>query len=148
MASLQEIKARVLAIRGKEIDLAIEAMNLSSEAAADLNASQLAQGMMKDGNLSKFKYAPFTIEAKSHESGLAAITDHLTNYDTGESYRKLYMKASGNQVAFGTKTDKEADISKRMKGKAFGLTGENKEELIRLHVQSKFNSLIRTKLKL
>lgn len=138
----------MLALKGKETELAIQALNLNSDVAADLNASQLAQGIMKDGTKSGFQYAALTIAIKSEKSGLSAVTDHLTNYDTGESYKKLYMKASGDQVEFGTRTDKEADISKRMKKKAFGLTPENKEELIRLHAQRTLNKLAKETLKL
>jgi len=128
--------------------MAAEAINLSHTAAEDMVASQLAQGLKKDGTMSNFVYSPFTVEAKKEMSGLAAITSHLTNYDTGESYRKLYMKVSGEKVIFGTRTDKEADISKRMNSKAFGLAPENKEEFIRQHAQGQFNRLVRELIKL
>ena len=81
-------------------------------------------------------------------SGLAGITDHLTNYDTGESYRGLYMKVKGNEVEFGTTTDKETDISNRMNKKAFGLTPENKIDFIKQFALPIFIKKVRQKLKL
>jgi hypothetical protein len=148
MASLKAIRDRVKNFKGRELEIALSALNANSRVAADLNAEQLAQGIMKDGKLSKFKYSPLTIEIKKTKSGLSAVVDHLTNYDTGESYRKLYMKAGGEVIIFGTYTDKEDSISKRMKGKAFGLTKDNKEEFMRLHVQKTFNEKVREILQL
>lgn len=58
------------------------------------------------------------------------------------------MRANENVVTFGTYTDKEESISKRMKNKAFGLTNDNKEEFIRLHAQQSFNKLMKENLKL
>ena len=148
MSTVAQLKKRLLAVRGKAQEFAIQALNDNREIAADLNASQLAQGMMKDGKLSKFEYSPVTVAIKETKTGLSSVTDHLTNYDTGESYQKLYMRANENVVTFGTYTDKEESISKRMKNKAFGLTNDNKEEFIRLHAQQSFNKLMKENLKL
>lgn len=148
MASLQELKKRVLAVKGKELGIAIKALNSEAQIAADLNAEQLAQGLQTDGSKSTFSYAPFTIAVKKNRSGLAGVTEHLTNYDTGESYKKLYGTFSRDQVAFGTQTDKEDAISERMEGKAFGLTQDNKEIFIRQHVKPIFLKIIRELIKL
>lgn len=148
MGTLQTIKKRLLQLQGKEGELARAALSENSEVAVDLNAAQLAQGILKDGSLSDFTYASFTIASKKQKSGLSAITDHLTNYDTGESYRNLFMKVEGDQIAFGTTTDKEESISDRMEGKAFGLTPDNKEEFIRQHVQQSFMARVKEIVKL
>lgn len=138
MASLQQLRQRFENLNGREGELAREAISDNSATAVDMVASQLAQGMMKDGARSDFSYAQFTIAVKRSMSGLAGVTDHLTNYNTGESYANLYMKVSGEEIEFGTSTDKEQSISDRMHGKAFGLTPDNKEEFIRQHVQQSF----------
>lgn len=118
--------------------MAKEALTENLEVAVDLIASQLAQGILKDGTKSDYPYSPFTIASKRNKTGLASVVDHLTNFDTGESYRQLYGKVGGSNIEFGTKTDKEAAISNRMDGKAFGLTPDNKEEFIRQHVKGDF----------
>lgn len=119
------------------------------DVAADLIAGQLAQGLMKDGTKSDFSYSPFTIAIKkNNRTGLAAITSHLTNYDTGESYRQLYGKVKGFLVEFGTTTDKEDSISDRMEGKAFGLSPDSQDDWIRQHVQNSFNQIVKEYLQL
>lgn len=148
MATLATLRARARAVQGQESKLAVEAITETSEAAADLVASQLALGQQKDGKYSNFVYSPLTIALKEGKSGLSGVVDHLTNYDTGASYRQLYAKVVGEQIEFGTTTFKEAAISKRMKGKAFGLTPDSKEEYVRQNVQPVFNKKVKSLLKL
>jgi hypothetical protein len=148
MATLKEIKKRVLALRGKEVKIAVQALQENRKAAVDLVAVQLAQGIKSDGTKSDFVYSGVTIGIKKNKSGLAAVTSHLTNYNTGASYRGLYFRVEGSQIVEGTTTDKEQAISDRMDGKAFGLDKDSREELIHQHVQKTFNRKIRTFLKL
>lgn len=143
MSTIQEMKKRLLQLRGKEIVLAKEAITENIELAVDLIAGQLAQGMLKDGTKSDYPYSPFTIASKKRKSGLSSVVDHLTNYDTGDSYRQLYGKVKSSDIEFGTKTDKEAAISDRMDGKAFGLAPDSKEEFIRQHVKVSFIKKVR-----
>lgn len=120
----------------------------NKDVAVSLVASQLAQGIKSDGSLTDFPYAPFTIASKKRKSGLSAVTDHLTNYDTGESFKKLFAEIQGDKVIYGTKTDKEAAISDRMDGLAFSPTQDNKEELVRQHMKPDFLKMIREYVKL
>jgi hypothetical protein len=143
MASLSAIKERFVKLQGQEITLAAAAINENGEFAADLNADQLAKGLKVDGTAANFTYSPFTIAVKRTKSGLASITSHLTNYDTGESYNKLYEKVVGKKVIFGTGTDKEADISDRMDNEAFGLTPDNKEIFMKEKVRPDFVKRVR-----
>ena len=125
------------------MELAIQAISENLDVAAGLIAVQLSQGLKKDGTKSDFSYSPFTIAVKKkNRTGLAAVTEYLTNYDTGESYKQLYGKVKGFLVEFGTKTDKDDAISQRMEGKAFGLTPDSSEEWIRQHVQQAFMELV------
>lgn len=147
MATLQAIKKRLLILKGNEGNIGLAALNSSSENAADLIASQLAQGIKSDGEKADFTYAPLTIAIKKTRQGLASVTSHLTNFNTGESYNKLYFKAASGKVEFGTESDKEAAISDRMDGKAFNLTPDNKKELL-THVtfpifRKKINEMIK-----
>lgn len=148
MASLQEIKRRFLELQGKEIEFAAQAIQENATVAEDMVAAQLAQGIKSDGSDANFTYAPFTIAVKRTRSGLAAVTDHLTNYDTGASYRGLYLKVEGADIKFGTTTDKEEAIEERMDGMAFRPTQENKEEFLNQHAQPSMNKLIRQFVKL
>lgn len=138
----------MLAIKGKEAILARQALSEKLEVATDMIAGQLAQGVMSDGTFSDFQYSPFTVAIKKTRTGLSSVTDHLTNYDTGESYRQLYGKVEGDNVEYGTLTDKEESISERMEGKAFGLAPENKRDLIKLHVKPAFMQMVRDALKI
>lgn len=146
MSSLQQLKSKVLNLKGKEVELAVMAIKDNEAVLPDFVASQLAQGVMKDGKKSSFKYSPFTIAAKQGRSGLSGVTEYLTNYDTGESYRKLYARTESDKIVFGTRSNKEEDISKRMRGKAFGLTPENREEFLRGHAFPDFMKRIKQQL--
>lgn len=148
MANLKEIANRFRDLRGKEIEFVKEALNENSEVAVQMVAEQLAKGIKSDGTAAVFTYSPFTIAQKKNRPGLSGVTDHLTNYDTGESYRGLYFKVNGASVEYGTTTDKEADISDRMDGLAFAPTPKNKEELILHFVSKTANRKIRNFLKL
>lgn len=132
------MKKRLLQLRGKEIVLAKESLNENMAVAVDFIASQLAQGIKKDGTKSTFGYARKTVRLKKGKPGLSGVTSYLTNFDTGESYKQLYGKIEGDLIEFGTKTDKEDAISGRMDDKAFGLAPDNKEEFIRQHIKGSF----------
>lgn len=148
MASLNELRNNFKRLQGKEIDLAALAINEAGEMAADLNATQLAEGIKADGSKADFTYAPVTIAQKRQRSGLASVTSHLTNFDSGESYSRLYEKVEGKKVIFGTKTDKEEAISDRMDGKAFGLTNDSKGSLMKENVKPAFLKKIKEFVKL
>lgn len=138
MASLEEIRDKYRALQSKLLGMVGEAMQQKSEVAADLVAGQLAMGIKANGKESDFVYSDVTIAIKEGKTGLASVTDHLTNYDTGESYQKLYMAVNGRTVTFGTKSDKEKEIDGRMDGLAFGLTDDSQEEFLKNHVHPLF----------
>jgi hypothetical protein len=148
MSSLQTIKKRFLDLQGKEIDFASKAIQENEEVAVQMVAEQLAQGIKSDGEPANFTYTPLTIAIKKTRSGLAAVTDHLTNYDTGASYRGLYMKVKGAEIDFGTTTDKDEAIDERMEGQAFRPTQKNKEEFLNQFAQPSMNKFIREFVKL
>ena len=148
MASLNQLRQNFLNLKGKEMFIAGQAIGEKSEEAANFNALQLAQGLKNDGTKAVFSYAPFTIAAKRGKSGLSGVTSHLTNFDTGESYRQLFEKVEGNKVIFGTTSGLQDEIDKRMDGKAFGLDADNKAEFLKLNVSPLFVQKIKSLLKL
>lgn len=148
MATVQLLKKNLIALKGTETELAIKSINENEQAALTMVRAQLAEGIQSDGNKSVFQYKPLTIAIKKTKTGLASVTDHLTNFDTGESYRRLYMQADSSQVEFGTKTEKEDAISERMDGFAFRLTIENKNDFIRENAFITFIKYIKDRLKL
>lgn len=148
MASIQNLIERFESLKGREIVFAREALQESEPLAMDLVASQLAQGIESDGSRVNFGYSPYTIAQKKQRQGLAGVTAYLTNYDTGESYKRLYMEVNGDQVRFGTKSEKEEAISDRMDGKAFIPTTENRTIMISEKAYPSFIEKIRSFVKL
>lgn len=154
--SLQETIRRFEALRGKEIEFAKQALQSTNNFTMGLVANQLSHDIMSDGNKSGYEYAELTIAIKGHQvarglfsrppfydASLSRVTDHLTNYDTGESYNNMYMQVKDNVIEFGTATDKEKAISIRMKGNAFKPTAENRERIIEEKANPEFIRLIR-----
>lgn len=148
MATVKQMLERLEVYKAQIAELAEQAFNINSKTAADLNASQLAQGLKTDGEQSDYPYAPLTIAIKRGKPGLSGVTSYLTNYDTGESYRRLYAIANGGRIEYGTKTDKSEAISERMDGKAFGLTNENREEMLNQFVRPSYQGLVKGILKI
>jgi hypothetical protein len=148
MATISELKKRLLSLQGKEPEIATDSIAENLNDAVQLNRGQLSLGIKKDGSESNFSYAPFTIAVKKGKPGLSGVTDRLTNYDTGESYKNMYAKVDGEKIEFGTTTDKENSISERMEGMAFGLTKESRVEFIKDSVQADFNKKMKQFLKL
>jgi len=148
MANIQDIKKRLLELQGKEFDIAVGVISDNATAIEDTVRGQLAQGIKSDGKLAVFTYAPLTIAHKKRLTGLAGVYSHLTNYDTGESYRGLYATVDGNSIKFGTSSSKEDAISDRMDGKAFSPTAGNKANLIENKLQPQFIAAIRNIVKL
>ena len=138
MSNLADIRDRFKNLQDQFLGIVGEAMSDKEQEAANFNAKQLSEGLKTNGVKSNFVYAFSTVKSKQGQSGLSGVTDHLTNYDTGDSYNNLYQRVSGNKVIFGTTTDKEEAISKRMDNLAFGLTTENKSDFLKQDVNPLF----------
>jgi hypothetical protein len=100
------------------------------ELIADLNATQLSQGLRADGSELLPSYADATVAAKR----LAGkVSDHVTLLDTGAFYRGLYAAVQGEQVEYGSrdsKADKLQEKYSTSKGSIFGLNEDSREDLI------------------
>lgn len=116
-------------------EIAGESVTDNAELIADLNADQLAHGIRADGSQTLPAYKSLTIAIKKTKSGLAAITDRVTLFDTGDFYRNLYAEVQGEFIEYGSRDEKAPKLEKkysdkRGKGSIFGLTEDSKDELI------------------
>jgi len=129
--------------------VAVTTLKENSERMADLIAGQLAQGLRSDGSEILPSYKPLTIELKHEKSGLAAVTDHVTLYDTGEHYKELYVEIKGDEIEYGSHDDKSEKLQEKYdvkgrkgNGSIYGLTEDSKDELVEGHLSNRFQSLI------
>lgn len=121
-------------LQGLDVEaIAISTLKENEDIMADLNASQMAQGVRADGSEILPSYRPLTVELKSDKPGLAGVTDRVTLYDTGEHYAELYADVKGDQIEYGSRDEKSAALQKKYdkkKGSIYGLTEDSKEELV------------------
>ncbi len=113
--------------------VASQAVQDSTDQIADLNATQLAQGLRSDGSEILPSYAELTIELKKGKPGLSGVTDHVTLYDEGSHYRGLYAEVQGEDIEFGSHDPKSEKLQKKYdtkKGSIYGLTADSREDLI------------------
>jgi len=136
MASIKTLLARAEKIDPAElVKIALEE-NIAR--IPDYNATQLAQGEYGDGTPIKATYAPFTVEIKKTKSGLAAVTSHITGYDTGDMYKNMYAKLNGSKVEYGSTSDHAVPFEKQYNlanHKVFGIGGEEKHEFVKNFLQ-------------
>jgi hypothetical protein len=132
--------------------VAIEVLEENTNVMADLIAGQLAQGLRSDGSEILPSYAPLTIELKKNKSGLAGVTDHVTLFDTGSHYEKLYTEVKGDELEYGSKDNKSAGLQekydrkgKSSKGSIYGLTEDSKDDLTGGHTEPQWQKKIEAK---
>ena len=94
---------------------------------ADLQAEQWAKGINSFGREIGPAYAPYTIEQKQQKSGLAAVTDHVTYYDTGELYKSLNGEVSNKQYDITSPSFKFEKAKERSGVTVVGLSPESKQ---------------------
>lgn len=99
----------------------------NKDALADLQAEQWAKGQDIYGKPIQPGYAPFTIEKKKKNTGLAAVTDHVTHFETGELYRSLEGKVQNKEYSIESPSFKLKAVEKRSDTNVVGLTDESKE---------------------
>src|SRR5688572_24315286 len=81
-----------------------------------LNEDQLQAGLRSDNTEIEPAYTRFTIFKKETEKeGLAAVTDRVTLFDTGEHYAKLYAEVKGQTIEWGSKDKKSPALEKKYK---------------------------------
>jgi hypothetical protein len=98
----------------------------NSEVIADLQAEQWAKGETAKGEEILPPYAPYTIEQKRQKTGLAAVTDHVTFYDTGELYKSLQAPVANMQYDITSNNFKFKKATDRSGLRIVGLTDSNR----------------------
>lgn len=120
-----------------------------SEVIADLNASQLAQGRRSDNSEILPRYSPVTIELKKGLPGLAGVTDRVTLFSSGRHYAELYFIVQGLKTEYGSRDSKSEKLEKKYgtaRGSLYGLTDDNRQELINTSIKPKFYEEMRKQL--
>jgi hypothetical protein len=122
--------------------IAMDALKMNTDVMADLNAEQMAQGIRATGSEIKPAYHPLTVEIKRTEkTGLAAVTDHVTLYDTGSHYRQLYAEVKGDEIEYGSRDSKSEKLENKYGRTIYGLTEDSREELVQGSLQGDFCEL-------
>lgn len=121
----------------KKLDIpaiASEAVAGVVDVIADLNATQLSQGLRADGSQTLPSYTDVTIAMKRAKGGgLEGVSDRVTLYDTGAFYRGLYAAVQGTDIEYGSRDEKEGKLQDKYSvsgGSIFGLNEDSKDELI------------------
>jgi hypothetical protein len=147
MADAVDLLENLAALDVEQIATSI--LKSNEEIMADLNATQLSQSMRTDGTEIFPSYKGLTIHIKeTMKSGLAAVTDRVTLYDTGDHYRQLYAKVMGRELEFGSKDEKSAKLEKKYatsKGALYGLTEDSRDELVESHLRPEWAKDISSK---
>lgn len=122
-----------------------EVLENNEDVMADLNATQLSQGLRTDGTKITPEYAELTVMIKSGKSGLSGITDRVTLYDEGHYYGGLFADVKGQDVFFGSTDPKEEALNKKYataKGRLEGLNEDSADELASGFLTPQFNERI------
>jgi diphthamide synthase (EF-2-diphthine--ammonia ligase) len=115
----------------------VETLRENEKVMADLNASQMAQGKRATGTDIRPDYKPLTIALKEGKFGLAGVTDHVTLYNTGSHYQKLYAEVEGDEIEYGSKDSKSESLQEKY-GAIYGLTDDSLDDLVEGHVRSDY----------
>jgi hypothetical protein len=112
-----------------------EIVALNKEFLADLLKKQLRVGLDGNGNKvtirGRSKYSAFTIEEKKQKSGLASVTEVITNYDTGDFYRGITPYTDGKRLFFDSSVPYFDEIVKQSGGIIMKLNKSNLELFIK-----------------
>lgn len=122
-------------------ELAIETATEAEPVMVDAMADQLSQGRRADGSNISPPYAQFTIQEKEKKSGLAAVTDVVTLFDTGAHYAELFAEVQGDIIEYGSKDSKSESLQSRY-GKIYGLNEEARAEVIEDFIEPRFEAKI------
>lgn len=99
----------------------------NAEEIANLQAKQLAEGVKSDGTEINPPYRPYTIEQKrKYGVGLGRVTDHVTYYHTGDLYKSLEAKVTGDEYDITSSSLKFDKMKKRSGERVVGLNKSSK----------------------
>lgn len=111
-------------------DLAIDVLLDLDVFIADLNRSQMAKkGVRGDGSVITPDYTFNTKNIKSTKSGISAITEHVTLFDTGDFHKSIIAGMFGNELVLDATDSKTSELIEKY-GEVLGLTDESLNILI------------------
>lgn len=125
--------------------VASDSLKEHEETIAEMNASQLAQGRKSDGKYITPEYADLTIELKKKKSGLAAVTDVVTLFDTGSHYKNLYAEVKDKQIEYGSRDSKSEALQEKYGQNIYGPDDDSKDELVEGFLKPTFEQKIEEK---
>lgn len=101
------------------------------EKLADLQASQLAQGVNSKGQQINPQYRPFTVEQKlKYGVGLGRVVDRVTFFSSGDLYRSLSAQIAGTKFKISSPSFKFDKMIKRSGVDVVGLNIESRRDFI------------------
>jgi hypothetical protein len=134
MVTLTELINRVQTLNSRTEQIAEEAITETSEAYLSLNATQLSQGLDKEGNaitLDGAGYSPYTKDLKEkYGQGIGAITDHVTLYQTGVMYQSETLGVSNRFINLHFNTPYSDEVIARTGDQVLGLNADSRNEYI------------------
>lgn len=132
MAELSELISRLESVNIME--MTADAVIETKHEYLDLNLSQLAKGIMSNDQptlLEGMGYQPSTINQKKRFGvGLGSITDRVTLYGTGESYRTADLEVVGDDINVKFTTPYFPEVMQKTSDQIIGLDDENRGEYI------------------
>lgn len=144
MATLQQLKKRLLLFQGQEKVLGIQAISKNQNSAVELQVEQQLSGKEKNGKTMP-DYSPVSVNKFGKTPG------PITLRDTGAFQRDMYMKVNESGVLFNSNDEKSRMLEERFAQfdyEIFGLNNSTKSEFIKNHVKPTFITDVKSALKL
>ena len=114
----------------------------TKENIADLNATQMFEGLRSDGSEILPSYTALTIQLKKEKG---QPTDRVTLNDTGDFYRGITVDVTGDKINITSTDEKTAKLNKKYsksKGNIFGLNKGSKSEYLNGFLRREFKAKV------
>jgi len=109
--------------------LIVEAAGPHTDELADLNVTNMEQGLMSNGkNISPEYQSSEYAEYKSSIGSISSPTPDLKL--TGDFHEGVFAKISGENIEFGSTDEKESDLQRQYTDDIFGVQEDQLEEVI------------------
>lgn len=141
MATIRDLLKRVE--KSDMQAIAVQSLEATKEAIADLNAEQMHKGKRSDETDILPDYRDVTIAIKKLKG---QPTDRVTLFDTGDFYRGITVTVMPDVVSITSIDPKTGKLNKKYstaKGNIFGLGGPFKREYINEHLRPMFITSVR-----
>lgn len=88
------------------VDIMVDSLEDIDEFIADLNRTQLTQGLRDDGSSIEPEYSALTEVLKRSKSGTAGITSNVTLFDTGQFHKSIFTSIFPDEIVLDSKDSK------------------------------------------